>query len=264
MLKGVYRGRKKDGSEYFRSSITYKNKHISLGGFRSEEEANRAYNEAGDVLYGKSGLEDYNENFVIPFDKYISLVNFRDNNMYIKNPIYLMNTYIEYHFSNEIVFKFDIEDLFFYSVHRIQGRKGHYFVSDYGMQLNLKHRYGIKNHAVLNRDYRFINGDVYDYRYENIEILSSYKGVILQTLKGRAFYKTMILVRGNYLVGNYESQIEAAIAYNKAADIIMEKIPEKKYELNYIDSLSASEYAQIYTDVKISQKIYAIKEQEKV
>ena len=37
MLPGVYQAKKKDNTIYFRSSITYSGKHISLGSFDTEE-----------------------------------------------------------------------------------------------------------------------------------------------------------------------------------------------------------------------------------
>ena len=46
MPAGVYTAYKKDGTVYYRSSITHKNKHISLGSFSSENEAAVTYNES--------------------------------------------------------------------------------------------------------------------------------------------------------------------------------------------------------------------------
>ena len=43
MLPGVYLATKKDGTVYYRSSITYRSKHISLGSFSTEEDAHCAY-----------------------------------------------------------------------------------------------------------------------------------------------------------------------------------------------------------------------------
>ena len=37
MLPGVYKAARKDGTLYYRCSITYQNKHISLGSFEKEE-----------------------------------------------------------------------------------------------------------------------------------------------------------------------------------------------------------------------------------
>ncbi|MFR1029216.1 MAG: hypothetical protein ACLSD6_08540 [Clostridium sp.] len=41
MLPGVYQAKKKDSTIYFRSSISYSGKHISLGCFDTEEKATR-------------------------------------------------------------------------------------------------------------------------------------------------------------------------------------------------------------------------------
>ena len=46
---GVYEVTKKDGTPYFRSSITFRGKHISLGSFSRAEDANGAYLEAGEL-----------------------------------------------------------------------------------------------------------------------------------------------------------------------------------------------------------------------
>lgn len=43
LLAGVYIAKKKDGTIYFRSSITYRNKHISLGSYETEQQAHEAY-----------------------------------------------------------------------------------------------------------------------------------------------------------------------------------------------------------------------------
>ena len=50
MLSGVYQATKKNGTIYYRSSITYQNKHISLGSFELESDAHRAYVEASELL----------------------------------------------------------------------------------------------------------------------------------------------------------------------------------------------------------------------
>ena len=42
MYPGVYIAKKKDGTIYYRSSFTYKSKHISLGSFATEKEAHKA------------------------------------------------------------------------------------------------------------------------------------------------------------------------------------------------------------------------------
>ena len=45
-LPGVFEAQKKDGSIYYRASITFRSKHISLGSFPTELQAGQAYKEA--------------------------------------------------------------------------------------------------------------------------------------------------------------------------------------------------------------------------
>ena len=54
---------------------------------------------------------------------------------------------------------------------------------------------------------------------------------------------------------NTIAEIEAAIAYNKACDMIAKKMPDKKYRQNYIDTLSPSQYAELYTRLPVSKKL---------
>ncbi len=254
-MQGTYKTKKKDGSIYYRSSITYNSKHISLGSYDNEQDASLAYIEAEETLYSKLSVDEYSNDYVLRFDKYVVLINFRDNGVYIKNPIYLMKRYFLYYLDPESVFKFDIDDLFFYSSHHISRRGGHFFVADYGMQLSINSRYGIRRHAVAGRDYRFINGDPFDYRYENIEIINRFFGVEKIPKKNKDLYRAKILVNGTYIIGIYQTETEAAIAYNKAADIISKRLPGKSYDINYIDSIPPHEYAEIYINIDISEKI---------
>lgn len=260
MLPGVYLNKKKDGSPLYRASITHKNKHISLGSFPDEQAAHRAYLEASSLFSTTQPaitlLEHFEERMhVLPFEKWVVLLNFRDNALYIKTPIYLEKRFFTYYYSKSCRFKFDVDDLFYYSHHKIMKRGGHLFVADYGMQVNILSRYGIKNYAVIDRDYRFVNGDETDYRYGNIEIINRYHGVSRQLLKGREVYTTRIHVNGNLIVGRYPTETEAAIAYNRAAQILKEKGVERNYPQNYVEGLSDIEYASIYTKVKISSRI---------
>ena len=126
------------------------------------------------------------------------------------------------------------------------------------MQLSINARYGIRRHAVLDRDYRFINGDPFDYRYENIDIINRYFGVEKITQKGRELFRAKILVNGTFIIGVYPTELEAAIAYNKAADLITKRLPQKSYDMNYIDTVSPHEYADIYTNIQISQKLFKL------
>lgn len=261
MLPGVYHAKKKDNTIYFRSSITYSGKHISLGSFDTEEMAHEAYLYAGRLLAGKEiTLTSYKkENPVLSFSKWVSLINFRDNGIYIKTPIYLFQKYFHYYFSPENYLIFDTDDLFYYSTRTISRRGGHLFVADYGMQVNILSRYGIKNYAVAGRDYLFANGNTRDFRYENLVIINRYHGVCKKTKQGQIYYETKIHWNGDLLVGRYENEIEAAIAYNKAASTLLRKGYLKDYPVNYIEELSDSEYRSRYQVVDISDKIKVLK-----
>ena len=175
---------------------------------------------------------------------------------YIKTPIYLRKHFFYYYFDCEDFLTFDIDDLFYYSTRTITRRGGHLFVADYGMQVNILSRYGIKNYAVKDRDYRFINGNTKDLRYANIEIINRFHGVTRKEKDGKIFYETKIHWNGNLTVGRYDNEIEAAIAYNKAASVLLTKGYEKNYPVNYIEELTKEEYRNILKNITVSKNIY--------
>ncbi|MBQ3796432.1 MAG: hypothetical protein II842_09155 [Butyrivibrio sp.] len=257
---GVYATTLKDGTPSYRASITFRGKHIALGSYDSEKMAGKIYEEASGILSDQSySISSYSSKMNIPFDKYVSLVNYRDKGMYISTPIYLENRFFKYYLSPTYSLTFDIEDLFYYSSHKIMKRGSHLFVADYGSQLSVLQRYGIKSYAVAGRDYQFVNDDPTDLRYENIIILNRYRGVMQFAEKGFIRYKAVIHVKSNYVVGKYNSESEAAIAYNKAADILIKNGIKKNFQLNYVEDLSPSQYADIYLKLKISPKIYELR-----
>ena len=259
-LPGVYPQQKKNKDIYYRSSLTFKRKHISLGSYDSMLKAHAAYLEARMLIKNKEmGLKDYTAHRILPHNKWVVLLNFRDSKYYFNTPIYIREKYFEYHLTSSMVLKFDIDDLFYYSTRTIMKRGGHYFVSDYGMQVNILNRYGIKNYGVKNRDYRFVNDDETDFRYENIEIINRYNGVQRITKRGKFYYRVKIHIVGNYTVGTYESENEAAIAYNKAIDIVRKAGVKKNFIPNYIETITAKNYAEIYSNLTISPKVLAYK-----
>ncbi len=256
-LPGVYPAQKKDGTTYYRASITYRGKHISLGSYAVAESAHEAYKEADQLLRSSNlGVEDYRSEVSLSFEKWVVLCNFRDNQIYFSTPLYMKKSYLLYYLGQELVLKFDLDDLFFYARHKIMRRGNHLFVADYGMQINIMNRYGIKNYAVEGRDYLFVNGDATDFRYENIEILNAYHGVVPITTQKAVCYRAYIHLNGNYLVGQYETIEEAAIAYNKAIDILKRNGVEKNFTQNYLENIPASVYADIYVKTEISEKLY--------
>ena len=256
---GVFKAVKKNGQVYYRASFTYKNKHISLGSFDDANTAHRAYLTANLLVSSNQmGIDDYSKIQVIPFEKWVIIINFRDNNLYFSTPIYMRKKYFSYYLSPQIEFKFSIDDLFYYSSHKIMQRGNHFFVADYGMQVSIISRYGIKPYSVKGRDYIHINDDEYDFRFENIEVLNNYHGVSYVTHYGKPAYKATIHVKGNYTVGYYSTALEAAIAYNKAIDILKSHGNQKAFMQNYIDSIPASMYADIYSKLTISKKLQNI------
>lgn len=255
-LPGVFPATKKDGTVYYRSSITYRRKHISLGSYDTPSKACAAYLEASSLISDNSlSLADYSPLRILPFSKWVSLINFRDNNLYMATPIYLHPKHFEYMLSPTQILKFDIDDLFYYSTRTIMKRGRHFFVADYGMQVNIANRYGIKNYAVQGRDYRFVNGDCMDFRYENIEIYNSFHGVTRKEYRKGIRYTAKIHINGNYTIGTYATDTEAAIAYNKAIDILKKAGVTKRFTPNYLEGMSPSAYTDIYAKLPVSQKI---------
>ncbi|MBQ3514898.1 MAG: hypothetical protein IJA32_14070 [Lachnospiraceae bacterium] len=252
---GVYTATKTNGEVYYRSSITYSNKHISLGSFATYETAKEVYQLSKKILESSITIQEYSEHSPLTFHKWVVLINFRDNGIYIKNPIYVLPKYFIYYMSPEEEYYFDTDDLFYYSNHKILKKSGYLFVNDYGMQVNILSRYGIKNFAVAGRDYIFANGNSNDFRYGNIKVINPYYGVIMEVKNGRTSYKAQIHINGNYIIGRYKTAEEAAIAYNKAVDILLQKGVTKNYTKNYIESYSNVQYAKEYSMIRISQKI---------
>ncbi|HKL98592.1 MAG TPA: hypothetical protein VJZ06_01635 [Mobilitalea sp.] len=257
MMAGVYSARKKDGNVYFRASITYRGKHISLGSFKEESEANNAYHIAGEILANTDrwNIPNYPAHCILSHHKWVVLINLRDNHIYFKNPIYLRKKYFIYYINKDTPLKFDVEDLFYYAHHKILKRGGHLFASDYGMQVNILSRYGIKNYAVPGRDYIFSNGDSTDFRYSNIEIINPYHGVTRITCKEQYIYLAKIHINGDFLVGRYHTEKEAAVAYNKAALILRGKGIKKNFPQNYIEGIDEIAYASMHQRIRISKKI---------
>lgn len=256
MLPGVFSAKKKDGTIYYRANLTYKTKHISLGSFSTEKQAYEAYLEANQIL-NDSEITIYNfydHYHILKFDKVIVLLNIRDHQMYFNTPIYLRKGYFSYFLSQNLELKFDNDDLFYYSSHRILKRQGHLYVNDYGMQYSILGRYGIKPYSVVGRDYTFANGDDTDYRYSNIIVINHYHGVFEQFKKGIKCYKVIIHINGNYRIGTYSTEETAAIAYNKAADLARSHGITKDFPENYVEGISPKVYADIYSDLKISKR----------
>lgn len=268
---GVFRASRKDGTVYYRASLTCNSKHISLGSFATEEEAGRAYL-TGCRLLGRTARDDdaevseaahpeildYDENTGIGFDKWVALINLRDNGIYCSGPIYLRNKYFDYYLDRDTVLRFDATELFYYTHHSIQRRGGHLFVADYGSQISVLTRYGIHSYSVCGRDYYFKNGDRLDFRSSNVIVINRYNGVTCETLAGRTSYTTKIHINGDRIVGRYDNETDAAIAYNKAADLLEAAGVRSGFNRNYLEDLSSAEYRIRYARVKVSKGIRSL------
>ncbi len=257
MKQGVYQTTKRNGQVYFRSSVTYMGKHISLGSYSEEAKAHMAYQLASKILQGPSSLtlKDYPHHCILSFHKWVVLHNFKDHKIYFKNPIYLKKSYFLYYIDQNNALMFDVDDLFYYAHHKIMRRGGHLFVSDYGMQVNILSRYGIKNYAVAGRDYRFMNGDPSDFKYANIEVINHYHGVTKIIHNGHPVYLAKIHIKGDFLIGRYHTEEEAATAYNKAALTLKDRGIRKNYPQNYLEGMDEIAYASLYQRLRISRRI---------
>ena len=160
--------------------------------------------------------------------------------------------YFLYFLKEHEVLQFSTDDLFYYSNHTIMSRGGYYFVNDYGMQTSILSRFGVRSHSVKGRDYVFKNGDTHDYRYENILVVNKYNGVSQFTKNGRIMYRTRIHINGDYILGEFSSEAEAAIAYNKAVDMLSGLV-NITYTPNYIEGISSVEYASLYHNIILSK-----------
>lgn len=257
MLPGVYSTSKNNGENYYRASITYMGKHISLGSYGKENDAYQAYLLSGEILSDESvwNIDNYPNPCILSYHKWVVLNNVRDNKIYFKNPIYLKKQYFIYYFDKNFYLKFDVDDLFYYAHHKILKRGSHLFVSDYGMQVNILSRYGIKNYSVPGKDYLFSNGDETDYRYGNIEIINRFHGVTKSFWKKQPVYIAKIHINGDYLIGRYQSETEAAIAYNKAVLLLWNVGMRIKFTQNYIEGIDEIAYATTYQRIRISKKL---------
>ena len=68
-------------------------------------------------------------------------------------------------------------------------------------------------------------------------------------------FKAVLHLKGNYTIGYYDSALEAAIAYNKAVDVVRKKGCQKNFMQNETEGITPSVYADIYSRLSISPKL---------
>ncbi len=269
MARGLFQTKKKDGTVYYRVNISFKGHHISLGSSEDKSRASRIYEQARVLTVDEEfsekpagGIVSVTERIgrilvkydELNFEKVVSITNLRDNGIYIGNPIYLLEGFFLYFLKPSEVLKFDRDDLFYYSNHRIMKRGGRLFVNDFGMQVSVLARYGVRGHGVKGVDFVFSNGDETDLRYENIQIINPYNGVFKEDDSGKVSFTAKIHIDGYWLLGSYPDAVTAAIAYNKAVDMAHAAGIKKDYSQNYIEDMSGKNYAAIYSELNISKK----------
>ena len=55
------------------------------------------------------------------------------------------------------------------------------------------------------------------------------------------------------VVGHYDTEEEAAIAYNKAVDVLKAAGSDRAYEKNYLDDVSPAKYIVLYNNIRIRE-----------
>ena len=257
MSYGIYKTALKDGTASFRVSFYHAKKHIAIGSYSDEKAAGAALKEAL-ALYDDKTITIWNfRHFIseVSSDKAVSILNHRDNHVYFKTPIYLMQGYFLYFLNDKRIIKFDNDDLFYYSTHRILIHDGHLYVNDYGSQYSLFARYGIRNFAVKGVDYEFANGDANDLRYENVIVINPYNGVRQLDYNGMIRYEAKIHINRYVRIGIFHSMEKAAVAYNKAVDFCLSHGLYRNFVKNYIVDLSANEYKSTYDSISLPESL---------
>lgn len=243
------------GQTKYKSYFLFDTTKIYLGTYVTMEAAQAALNEATELMSLPRGEPKF-EFCHLDYKKVVCLCNLRDNKNYIKNPIYLYPSYFKYYLSKDCILTFDLKDLFYFSTYKIYKRGNYLYTQDSISQQNILLRYGIQNHSVLNKDYLFKNGDIYDFRQKNIEIINGYKGVIKKEKDDSILYVAHIYLKTDIIIGHYCSEVEAAIAYNKALDILSEQQLIKHCTHNTIPYLTKVEYDALYQKLSISPRLY--------
>ena len=240
----------------YKTYFLYEATKIYLGSYASMEAAESALNDAKELMSLPAGPPQF-ASYNLNYKKIVSLCNLRDHKRYIKNPIYLYSTYFTYYLSKDCILTFDLKDLLYFSTYKIYKRGNYLYTQDSVSQQSILARYGIPNHSVMNKDYVFKNNNPYDFRSDNLEIINSYKGVSKKIKNDNSIiYVAYIYVKKNLIIGHYNSEIEAAIAYNKATDILFENHLIKECHYNTIPFITKAEYQSIYDSLIVSPRIY--------
>lgn len=244
----------KSGTTFYRVYYFYKSKKIYVGLYETVEKAQKAYDYVDFILKHDVFVSDY-EDGLISFSKFIVFINFRNSGMYISTPIFIYDNYFNYYVSKELFIILDLRDLLFFSTYKIF-KRGNYLYTTIGYrQESILNRFGILPNSVLGKDYYFKNDNRYDLRRDNLVVVTHYTGVHLETKFNKPTYVTRIFTDRYIVVGHYESELLAAIAYNKALNLSISLGFNQHATSNNIPYLTKSEYQALYDRLTISPRI---------
>lgn len=244
-----------NGKTHYKIYFVYESNKIYLGTYPSMETAEKALVEAEALMKHPQGPPQFELAPTLNYKKIVSLCNLRDYKKYMKNPIYLYATYFHYYLSKNCILVFDSKDLLYFSTYKIYKRGNYLYTQDSISQQNILARFGIPNHSVINKDYFFKNNNPYDFRSENLIVVNSYKGVTKKIKDNSTIYVAYIYIKTNLIIGHYESEIEAAIAYNKAIDLLRQQGLFRDYTYNVIPYITETEYRAIYDRLTLSPRL---------
>lgn len=244
-----------NGKTQYKIYFVYESNKIYLGTYPSMETAEKALAEAEFLMKQPQGPPEFEFAPTLNYKKIVSLCNLRDHKKYMKNSIYLYATYFHYYLSKNCILVFDSKDLLYFSTYKIYKRGNYLYTQDSISQQNMLLRFGIPNHSVLHKDYFFKNGNPYDFRAENLVVINSYKGVRQKVRNDKTIYIAYIYLKSNLIIGHYDSEIEAAIAYNKAIDVLHQQKRLHDYTYNIIPYLTNVEYQAIYDHIILTPRL---------
>ncbi len=248
----IYKKQSQHGLKY-RVYYTYASKKIYIGLYETLMLAEQVLAYVTHLMHTPFTVDAF-DCTLLSFPKFIELLNFKDHNIYFSAPIYLTQDAFKYYITPDTVLTFDMKDLFFFSNYRIHQRGNYFFINIGPQQENILHRFGILNYATYGIDYTTLNGDPLDLRRSNLQLLSHYRGVQYAPKHSKPCYVARVRHKQSIVVGHYEREVEAAVAYNKAMDYLVSVTPHLTYEPNEFPFLTRSEYQVLYDKVTISKR----------
>lgn len=250
--------------DHYRVYYLYKSRKIYIGLYNNYDQATLAYDFTHHLFNSSFSIEDFTEDCLIPFEKFITCINYRDTGIYIKTPIYIHKDHFKYYFAYNFYLLFDLKDLLYFSTNKIH-KRGEYLYTYIGdHQESILKRFGFSKKMTYLTDYCFVNDNRYDFRRHNIKVINHYTGVFSEVKFNKPTFVTRIFTDKYIVVGHYETEVQAAIAYNRAVDLLKDSPFASKYQKNTFPFLTRHEYEQIYTNLLISKRLIHMSTQNRV